>query len=101
MWLHLAGLRPVRFHTAPDDSLDLSADQPHDSYDMEEYGRVSVDPAPQNFPMSRFLGQSVREAHRIIDHQFEVEVGLWLAFDRGEVCILNMADELVISRPAA
>ncbi|WP_188196904.1 hypothetical protein [Nonomuraea sp. SYSU D8015] len=76
MWLHLSDLGPVRFHTAPDASLELTLDQPHDSYDMDEYGQV------------------------IVDHRIETEIGLRLELDHGEVRILNLGDELVITDTA-
>jgi hypothetical protein len=100
MWWHMSELGPVRFHTAPDDSLELTLDQPHDSYDMDEYGHVIVGPAPEDFLMSRFIGQSVRGVHRIADHRIEAEIGLRLELDHGEVRILNLGDELVITDAA-
>jgi hypothetical protein len=100
MWLHMSDLGPVRFHTAPDDSLELTLDQPHDSYDMDEYGQVIAGPAPEDFLMSRFIGQSIRAVHRIIDHRIQAEIGLRLELDHGEVRILNLADELVITDTA-
>ncbi|MEU1393901.1 MULTISPECIES: hypothetical protein [unclassified Nonomuraea] len=100
MWLHLSDLGPVRFHTAPDASLELAFDQPHNSYDMDEYGQVIVGPAAENFLMSRFIGQSIRAVHRIIDHRIETEIGLRLELDHGEVRILNLGDELVITDTA-
>ncbi|SDI63963.1 hypothetical protein SAMN05421869_106330 [Nonomuraea jiangxiensis] len=96
MWLHLSDLGPVRFHTAPDDSLD----QPHNSYDMDEYGQVTVGPAAENLLMSRFVGQSIRAVHHIIDHRIETEIGLRLELDHGEVRILNLGDDLVITDAA-
>lgn len=100
MWLHISDLGPVRFHTAPDASLELTLDQPHDSYDMDEYGQVTVGPAAEDFLMSRFIGQSIRAVHRIIDHRIETEIGLRLELDHGEVRILNLGDDLVITDTA-
>ncbi|MGJ6970219.1 hypothetical protein ACSDR0_51105, partial [Streptosporangium sp. G11] len=100
MWLHLDDLDSVLFHTAPDASLELTLDRPHDSYDMDEHGQVIVGPAPEDFLMSRFIGQSIRAVHRIIDHRIETEIGLRLELDRGEVRILNLDDELVITDTA-
>ena len=97
MWLHLSGLGPVRFHTAPDDSIELALDQPHGDYDMDEYGRVVVAPAPPAFPMSGFLGRSIRAVRYIVDRHLDAEIGLLLEFDRGRVRVLNLADELVIT----
>ncbi|MEV1005519.1 hypothetical protein [Nonomuraea sp. NPDC050202] len=100
MWLHMSDLGPVRVHTAPDASLELTLDQPHNSYDMDEYGQVTVGPATEDFLMSRFIGQSIRAVHRIIDHRIETEIGLRLELDHGEVRILNLGDDLVITDTA-
>ncbi|GAA3667433.1 hypothetical protein GCM10022224_034560 [Nonomuraea antimicrobica] len=100
MWLHMSDLGPVRVHTAPDASLELTLDQPHDSYDMDEYGQVIVGPAPVDLLMSRFIGQSIRAVHSIIDHRIETEIGLRLKLDHGEARILNLGDELVITDTA-
>ncbi|MFI6739902.1 hypothetical protein ACIBI9_43860 [Nonomuraea sp. NPDC050451] len=67
---------------------------------MDEYGQVTVGPAPDNFLMSRFIGQPIRAVHRIIDHRIETEIGLRLELDHGEVRILNLGDELVITDTA-
>ena len=100
MWLHISDLGPVRFHTAPNASLELTLDQQHNSYDMDEYGQVTVGPATEDFLMSRFIGQSIRAVHRIIDHRIETEIGLRLELDHGEVRILNLGDDLVITDTA-
>ncbi|MGV9386645.1 hypothetical protein ACWDRB_63345 [Nonomuraea sp. NPDC003707] len=100
MWLHLSDLGPVRFHTAPDASLELTLDKPHNSYDMDEYGQVIAGPAAEKFLMSRFIGQSIRAVHRIIDHRIETEIGLRLELDYGEVRVLNLGDDLVITDTA-
>ncbi|KAB8180452.1 hypothetical protein [Microbispora catharanthi] len=97
MWLHMGGLGPVRFHTAPDDSIELALDQPYGDYDMDEYGRVVVAPAPSAFLMSGFLGQSIRVVRHIVDRHLDAEIGLLLEFDRGRVRVLNLADELVVT----
>lgn len=97
MWLHVSGLGPVLFHTAPDDSIELTLDQPHGHYDMDECGRIVVAPAPSAFPMSGFLGQSIRAVRHIVDRHLDAEIGLLLEFDRGRVRVLNLADELVVT----
>lgn len=100
MWLHMSDLGPVRCHTASDDSLELTIDQPDDSCDMEEWGQIIVGPAPEGFPMRPFVGRLVREVHRIIYRRIETEVGLRLGFDCGDVRILNLGDELVVTDAA-
>ncbi|WP_169986858.1 hypothetical protein [Microbispora sp. H10836] len=87
MWLHVSGLGSVRFHTAPDDSVELALDQPHGDYDMDECGRVVVASAPQAFPMSGFLGQSIRAVRHIVDRHLDAEIGLVLEFDHGRVSV--------------
>ncbi|MGJ6969663.1 hypothetical protein ACSDR0_48080 [Streptosporangium sp. G11] len=67
---------------------------------MDEYGQVTVGPAPEEFLMSQFLGQSIRAVHRIVDHRIETEIGLRLELDHGEVRILNLGNELVITDTA-
>ncbi|GAB2954590.1 hypothetical protein GCM10027203_68420 [Nonomuraea fastidiosa] len=62
--MHLIRLVTSWRHAVP---LELRLDQPHDSYDMDEWGKVIVGPAPADFLMSRFLGRPVRAVHRIID----------------------------------
>jgi len=32
MWSHMSDLGPVRFHPAPDASLELTLDQPHKAF---------------------------------------------------------------------
>ncbi|MFF4128154.1 hypothetical protein ACFYYP_31910 [Microbispora rosea] len=97
MWLHVSGLGPVRFHTAPDDSIELTLHRPHGDYDMDECGRVVVAPAPPAFPMSGFLGQSIQAVRYIVDRHIDADIGLLLEFDHGRVRVLNLADELVVT----
>ncbi|MBE1593279.1 hypothetical protein ACFPOI_21680 [Nonomuraea angiospora] len=70
------------------------------SWHTHPSGQVTVGPAPDDFLMSRFIGQSIRAVHRIIDHRIETEIGLRLELDHGEVRILNLGDELVITDTA-
>ncbi|SIS12496.1 hypothetical protein SAMN05421833_12977 [Microbispora rosea] len=64
---------------------------------MDECGRVVVAPVPRAFPMSGFLGQSIRAVWHIVDRHLDAEIGLLLEFDHGRVRVLNLADELVIT----
>lgn len=98
MWLHMDGLGPVRFHT-PGDGLALETDQPHGSYDMDEYGRTTVEDDLRDFPMSPFVGEpvlSVREI-RYRDGNRDFAVGFTVQFPSGSIRILNLADELVLA----
>ncbi|MGW5126584.1 hypothetical protein ACWEQ7_21515 [Streptomyces sp. NPDC004069] len=92
------GLGPVRFHTAGD-GLALEIDQPHGPYDMDEYGRTTVEDDPRDFPTSPFVGEqvlSVREI-RYRDGNLDFAVGITVQFPSGKIRLLNLADELVLA----
>lgn len=98
MWLHMDGLGPVRFHT-PGDGLSLEIDQPHGPYDMNEYGRTTVEDDLPDFAMTRFIGQqilSVGEIH-YRHGNYDFAVGISVQFPGGTIRILNLADEIVLA----
>ncbi|WP_432128648.1 hypothetical protein [Streptomyces sp. bgisy082] len=98
MWLHMAGLGPVRFHTQGD-GLSLRIDQPHGPYDMDVHGHTTVEENLPGFPMTRFTGQqvlSVREI-RYQDRDYDFAIGVAVRFPGGTVRVLDLADELVLA----
>ncbi len=96
MWLHLDDLGIVRFHT-PDDGLDLRLDEPHEPYDMDEYGHVTVEDDSPAFPVSRFISQRIVDVREVWHLGIGRSVGLVLCFATGNIRVLNLADELVLS----
>ncbi|MFE6457240.1 hypothetical protein ACFVP0_07265 [Streptomyces cinereoruber] len=98
MWLHMAGLGPVRFHTRGN-GLSLEIDRPHGPYDMGEYGRTTVEKDLPDFPMTRFVGRqilSVREI-RYQDGTYDFAIGIAVRFSGGTVRVLDLADEIVLA----
>jgi hypothetical protein len=80
--------------------LELAAQQPHDPYDMDEYGRVTVEDAPANSLLSSLVGQRIDGAAEVYDATLDTPIvaaiGIVLRFPAGGIRILNIADELVI-----
>ncbi|MFJ7248469.1 hypothetical protein ACIQWA_28105 [Kitasatospora sp. NPDC098652] len=96
MWLHVEDLGPVRFHTL-DHILDLRIDEPHDSYDMDMLGNVTVSDAPDEFPLAPFTGSRLVSIQHIRQRSIDSRVGFELAFQAGSVRILALADDLVVT----
>ncbi|MFI6585521.1 hypothetical protein [Embleya sp. NPDC050493] len=98
MWLHLDDLGPVRFHTLGDD-LDLRIDEPHDHYDLDEYGHVTVEDDPADFPMSPFVDRRIVSLRpiRYRDADIDYVTGVTLQFESGDIRVLAVADELVLA----
>jgi len=101
LWLHIEDLGPVRFHTATSGALELQADQPHDPYDMDQYGHVAVEDAPADSLLNSLLGQPIHGIAEIHDATagtpIVVPIGVVLLLPEGDVRILNLADELVVT----
>ncbi|MFD8596868.1 hypothetical protein ACFV1L_17890 [Kitasatospora sp. NPDC059646] len=96
MWLHVEGLGPVRFHTL-DHILDLRIEEPHDSYDMDMLGHVTVSDAPDEFPLAPFAGSKVVSVQHIRQRSIDSRVGFQATFPAGSVRILALADDLVVT----
>ncbi|MEW1700983.1 MULTISPECIES: hypothetical protein [unclassified Streptomyces] len=99
MWLRLDGLGPVRFHTAGGDLPLMEIDEPHGPYDMDEYGRVTVEHDLPGFPLTGYAGErivSVREVRQSYRH-LDIPVGLALRFESGGVSVLDLGDDLVVT----
>ncbi|GAA1960722.1 hypothetical protein [Kitasatospora viridis] len=101
LWLHLADLGPVRFHT-PGEQLELTVDQPHGPYSMGEHGSVSVLEDSPEVAFTRFLGQPVCSVRDVEYRNGPVEKlgGLTFQFPGGTVHLLAFQDELVITEAA-
>ncbi len=99
MWLHVDGLGPVRFHTSGSGGLALEVDQPHDPYDMDEYGRTTVEGDVRDFPMSPFIGQQILAIRKIHyrDGNVDFAIGIGMQFTGGTVRVLNLADDLILA----
>ncbi|GAA2229388.1 hypothetical protein GCM10010232_14550 [Streptomyces amakusaensis] len=98
LWLHLDGLGPVRFH-GTNDRILLDVDEPHGPYDMGEYGHTTVERDLPGFPVHRFLGRRILSV-RAIRHQdgeFDCAVGLALRFPGGDIRVLDLRDDLVVT----
>jgi hypothetical protein len=96
LWLDLDGLGSVRFHTL-DHILDLRIDEPHGQIDMGEYGQITVGSAPEAFPLTRFVGQSVQAVRGVRQVSLGSAVGIRLDFAGGQVRVMALADELVVA----
>jgi hypothetical protein len=96
MWLHVEGLGPVRFHTL-DHILDLRIDEPHNSYDMDMLGHVTVSDAPHEFPLAPIAGSGVVSIQHIRQRSIDSRVGFEMAFQAGSVRILALSDDLVVT----
>ncbi|MFJ2810562.1 hypothetical protein [Kitasatospora sp. NPDC087271] len=96
MWLLLDGLGPVLFHTI-DHILDLRIDEPHGSYDMGEYGHVTVGDAPDDFPLAPFVGHEILTVRHVRQLSLDTSVGIVAGFATGDVRILALADDLVVT----
>lgn len=101
LWLHLPGQEPICCRTASSGDIQLETDQLHGPYDMGEYGRVVVGPAPADFPFTPVLGHTIHVVRRVgCRHPRTgdgIFIGLSLRFDATRIRILNLGDDLVVT----
>lgn len=97
LWLLLDRLGLVHAYCAGSGSLDLKLDAPPVSVDMEQYCRLCVEVAGQDFPFAPFRGAEIRATRDLLDTEIDFVVGLLLEFDDGAVGIANKCDDLVVA----
>ncbi|TQF06391.1 hypothetical protein E6W39_34485 [Kitasatospora acidiphila] len=100
MWLALDGLGTVRFHTL-DHHLDLQPDEPHEPYDMDELGHVTVGDAPADFPLAPFVGSRIRFVRPVQRLTLNALVGFEAGFPTGSVRIGSLTGCAGVRRSGA
>lgn len=100
-WLQLDNDLSIAISTPGSGSLGLRRDGPHEDQDMAEYGRVVVQLAEAEFPLTAYVGERIRTVQHLWQEPLGMEVGLVLGFTPGAVGIANLSDELwVMGWPA-
>jgi hypothetical protein len=100
-WLQLDDDLSVAITTPGSGALGLRLDRPHEDQDMAEYGRVVVQLAEAEFPLTAYVGERIRTVQHLWQEPPGMEVGLVLGFTPGAVGIANLSDELwVMDWPA-
>ena len=86
VWITVEGQGTYRFHTSGGGSLDVSAGVPHEDYDMEPYGEVSVEWGTP-LPLGERVGQRIEGVSRLRQDPPGAEVGVALHFAAGAVAV--------------